>query len=113
MSMTRNERRKAAKARFEAKWVRQSKAKLARGRQAMKDVIHANLQTKPERNFYPESSMSVMAGQSHRGYVCRASGNISKQGALSLSMRVKTQSGDRYARPVNTADRSNWPIKHD
>jgi hypothetical protein len=111
MALSRNERRKAAKERFNRKVLNQTKAKVARARQAVKDTVHLNMSDHVERNFYPQSSSSVMAGQSHRGYVCRAGGSISKQGALALSTRVKTgaQGADRYARP-SKADRHNWPI---
>lgn len=73
MAKTRNERRRAAKARLAAKTARIAKAELARQAQERKEIVNANLSSaRPGRSFYKPSTMSSFASMSHRGYVCRA-----------------------------------------
>lgn len=67
--MTRHQRRKASVARKAAKNAAIVEAFVAQQRQA---IVNRNLRSKPERNFYPQSSMANMLSQSHRGYICRA-----------------------------------------
>lgn len=71
---TRHSRRKAAKARLQAKSERIARAELGRALEERRAIVRSNMATPMERNYYPQSSMANMAACSHRGYVCRASG---------------------------------------
>lgn len=112
MAKSRNQRRQEAKARYNAKVLRQTKAKVARARQGVKDTVFDNMQKPIERNYYPASSMAQMEGSSHRGYVARASGAMSSRSANALAPKLSAQrKGDHYARPL-IGDRSQWPVTH-
>lgn len=68
--MTRNQRRRAAKARLLAKSERIAKAHLATVLDATRDKVCDNLSSsRPERAFV-RSSMGSLGAKSHRGYVC-------------------------------------------
>jgi hypothetical protein len=111
MSLSRNERRKAAQARLIAKSYRIANAELARREAAKLDVVKDNLSSPPERNYYPSSNMGSFAGRSHRGYVSAASGSMSKRSTLQLMSKVANkQSYDTYARPTERDDKSSWPV---
>lgn len=83
-AMTRHQRRKLARKLASDHAERLAKANAAFERDL---IVKRNLASKPERNYYPQSSMADMAGMSHRGYVCRASGAMSKRSALALKMK--------------------------
>lgn len=82
--MTRHQRRKLARKLASDHAERLAKANAAFERDL---TVKRNMQHKPERNYYPQSSMCDMLGQSHRGYVCRASGAMSKRGAQALKAK--------------------------
>lgn len=82
--MTRHQRRKLVK-----KLASEHNAKLVKANAAFERdlTVKRNCSKPVERNYYPQSSMADMLGQSHRGYVCRASGAMSKRSALALKSR--------------------------
>ncbi len=86
MAMSRHQRRKAAKERNTLKSEGIAKASLAYDKA---EIVRRNMGSPMERNYYPQSSMSDMAGQSHRGYICRASGGMGRQRALALKAQGK------------------------
>jgi len=63
----------AAKARREAKQERIIKAHIAAGLDANRAIVKANLSSRIERNYYPQSSMAGMLASSHRAYICQPS----------------------------------------
>lgn len=86
--MTRNERRKAAKARLNAKLERIAKAELGRQADERRAIVKRNLASPIERNYYPaRSCIAEMQGASHRAYICRASGGMPRQRALALKAK--------------------------
>lgn len=87
MAMSRNERRMTAKLRLEAKLHRIAKAELGRQRDERQEVVRANTYVKAERNPYPPSCLSNLAGQSHRVFICRATGGMSRRGAMALKAK--------------------------
>jgi|JI10StandDraft_1071094.scaffolds.fasta_scaffold1346821_1 hypothetical protein len=86
LTMTRHQRRKLARKLASDHAERLAKANAAFERDL---IVKRNMQHAPERNYYPQSSMSNMLGHSHRGYVCQASGSMSKRGVQSLRARGK------------------------
>lgn len=87
MATSRNVRRKAAQARLLAKQERIARAEIGRRLSEVRETVRTNLSSSIERNYYPQSSMSGMAGLSHRGYVCRASGGMPRRQALALKAK--------------------------
>lgn len=86
--MTRNERRKAAKARLKAKQERFEARIEAQRLENVRTIVQRNLRSPIERNFYPKTScIADMAGNSHRAYICRASGGMPRQRALALKAK--------------------------
>lgn len=84
MATTRHQRRKNAQKRALAKAVAIAEASKASDRNA---IVKRNLQNaKPERNYYVtvRSCLAGIESMSHRGYICRASGAMSKRGADAL-----------------------------
>ncbi len=67
--MTRNQRRKAAKAANAERSQRIAEASKAYERAL---IVKRNLAQPVERNYYPQSCLAGMEGQSHRAYICRA-----------------------------------------
>ncbi len=67
--MTRNQRRKAAKAANAQRSVNIAEAAKAYERAL---IVKRNMAAKPERNYYPQSCLAGMESQSHRAYICRA-----------------------------------------
>jgi rRNA-processing protein FCF1 len=66
---SRHTRRKAAKAKAEAKTLELAKAYRSH---LVQETVARNMSQKPERNYYPPSScMADLAGKSHRAYVCQ------------------------------------------
>lgn len=98
MALSRNERRKAAKARRYAKTLRLVKAHNAAVLDRVRKIVGNNSITYHERDISPANSMAGMKGVSHRGYVCKASGGMSRQGALSLKAKGH---GSTFASDVN------------
>lgn len=88
MAASRNERRKAAQARLLAKNERFLARVEACRVQTIKAVVRENMSNrKPERNYYPQSCLANMQGSSHRAYICRASGAMSKRSADALKAK--------------------------
>lgn len=87
--MTRNQRRKAARERLQAKQERFLARVAAARLEDVRNVVIENMGKPVERNFYPQSSMSEMQGQSHRGYICRASGGMPRGRAMALKASGK------------------------
>lgn len=83
----RHSRRKAAKA---ANVERTEQIIAANAAYERALIVKRNLSTQPERNFYPAvSCIGNMAGQSHRAYICRASGGMGRQRAMALKAQGK------------------------
>lgn len=96
MSMTRNERRKRAKARNDAKLVRLYHASEAAERDKKRLVVLDNMSSPRVRKpltfvngevaggdgYYPESSMASFAGRSHGGHEMSHSPNYHRWAAL-------------------------------
>jgi len=82
MGLTRNERRKRAKARNDAKLVRLYHASEAAERDKKRLVVLDNMSNPRERNYYPESSMASFAGRSHGGHEMSHSPNYHRWAAL-------------------------------
>ena len=102
MALSRTQRRKVAKERALAKAYRIAKAAKAYELDKVRSIV-----SKPKRHregwtidetgcliggygYYGNSCLTDIASQSHRGYVCRASGSMSKRGASALKAK------DRY-----------------
>lgn len=84
---TRNQRRKAAKARNLERTEAIVAANAAYERAL---IVKRNLANPPERNYYPTvSCIGDMKAQSHRAYVCRAGGGMDRRRALALKAQGK------------------------
>lgn len=84
---TRNQRRKAAKAKNLARTEAIIAANAAYERAL---IVKRNLANPPERNYYPAvSCIGDMKAQSHRAYVCRAGGGMDRRRALALKAQGK------------------------
>ncbi len=84
---TRNERRKRAK-RANAERTERILAANAAYERAL--VVKRNLANPPERSYYPtKSCIADMGSQSHRVYICRASGAMPSQRANALKAQGK------------------------
>jgi hypothetical protein len=89
---TRNQRRKAAKARALAKAVRVINAKESKARQARLAIVQANLKEPFERNYWEgiTSFRHGYAAETHRGYRADSSDILKPRRVLNLSNdRVK------------------------
>ena len=99
MALSRTKRRKVAKERALAKACRIAKAAKAYELDKVREIV-----SKPKRRregwtidetgcliggygYYGNSCLSDIASQSHRGYVCRASGSMSNRATLALKAR--------------------------
>ncbi len=90
MAISRNARRKLKRQREAAKLERLAKAELARRQDEVRDIVRRNLSgPKPSNVGNIRSCMSDLASQSHRGYVCRAGGQMPKQRAMALKAQGK------------------------
>lgn len=135
--MTRNERRKAAKVRLAAKQERflgrVEAQRLETVRAAVrhnmkapagcvfryvadgKEIVSSTIWYQPIRRIAVplgnglHSCLAGMSGQSHRGYICRAGGQMNRGRAMALAVKPANKRSDRYAKPV-TGDRSQRPI---
>ena len=70
MALSRNARRQHRKARLRAKAERIAKGHLAALADERQRIVQANMASRPERNFYPQSCLANIKALSHRGYVC-------------------------------------------
>lgn len=122
--MTRNERRKAAKKRLEAKQERFLGRVEAQRLENVREIVKSNLNSPIERSglsldktgalsggygYGLRSCLSGMKEQSHRPYICRAGGQMNRSRAMALALKPVNQRGDRYVK-VLTGDRSQWPV---
>jgi len=87
MATSRNDRRRAAKARLLAKSERVARAELGRQADERQAIVDRNMASPPVRNYYPQSCLAGVEGMSHRGYVCRASGGMARRQALALKAK--------------------------
>ncbi len=84
--MTRHQRRKAAKI---ASLDKSERIAIASKAYDKANLVNNNLSSPIERNYYPQSSMAGMMEQSHRGYICRASGGMGRGRAMALKAQGK------------------------
>ena len=85
---TRNQRRKAKKARDRAKQKRLNGVMLGKQKDYVQEIVRRNLSSPPQREAGNiRSCLSNLGTQSHRGYVCRASGSMNRQRALALQSK--------------------------
>lgn len=75
MPLSRNARRMVNKQRAEAKTLRIKARIIGIYVDNQAEIVRRNMSRPPERNFYPPSCLNNLAGQSHRVYICRASGS--------------------------------------
>lgn len=90
MAISRNARRKLARERKAAKLARLAKAEIGRRQQEVKDIVSSNLASpKPDNRGNIRSCLSDIQSQSHRGYVCRAGGQMEARRASALKAQGK------------------------
>lgn len=109
--MTRNERRKATKLRLAAKQERFLGRVSAQRLENVREIVKSNLASPIVRDFPIKSCLQGMSGMSHRGYVCRAGGQMVRSRAMALATKEVNKPADRYAKPSGE-DRSQWPVTH-
>lgn len=85
--MTRNERRKKAKA---ANLERSIRIATAAKAYEVSKIVKENLSKPIERNYYPTiSCVGELKAKSHAIYVCRASGGMNRSRAMALKAQGK------------------------
>lgn len=88
--MTRNQRRKAARERLLRKQERIARAELGRQQDERRAIVQRNL-SEPRKREYGNirSCLGGIEGQSHRGYVCRATGAMPRATAIAVTAKAR------------------------